>query len=78
MVDGLWITIGSMNFDNRSLTLNDESTLMVLDEDVGARMRGVFVADLQHADEITLDRFRQRGWTQRILERAASVIQRLL
>lgn len=26
VVDGIWATIGSMNFDNRSLTLNDEST----------------------------------------------------
>jgi len=23
VVDGLWATIGSMNFDNRSLTFND-------------------------------------------------------
>ena len=31
VVDGEWSTIGSMNFDNRSLALNDEATLMVLD-----------------------------------------------
>jgi cardiolipin synthase len=78
VADGLWATIGSMNFDNRSLTLNDESTLMVLDEEVGKRMNNVFLADLKQAEEITLERFRQRAWTQRILEQAASLIQRLL
>jgi len=30
VVDGQWSTVGSMNFDNRSMALNDESTLMVL------------------------------------------------
>ena len=29
VVDGAWVTIGSMNFDNRSMALNDEATLMV-------------------------------------------------
>ena len=29
VIDGEWATIGSMNFDNRSLALNDEATLMV-------------------------------------------------
>ncbi len=78
VADRRWSTIGSMNFDNRSLTLNDESTLMVLDEAVGARMSDIFLDDLRHAEEITLDRFRRRGWMQRIFERAASLLQRLL
>jgi cardiolipin synthase len=78
VADSRWSTIGSMNFDNRSLTLNDESTLMVLDEDVGVRMTEIFVDDLRHAHEITLDRFHDRGWVQRLLERSASLLQRLL
>lgn len=78
VADGVWATIGSINFDNRSLTLNDESTLMILDANIGQQMNAVFLDDLNHAKEITLGRFRQRPWVQRILERAASVIQRLL
>jgi phosphatidylserine/phosphatidylglycerophosphate/cardiolipin synthase-like enzyme len=39
VVDGLWSSIGTMNFDNRSLALNDEVTLMVLDADVGVAWR---------------------------------------
>ena len=78
VVDGIWTPVGSMNFDKRSLTLNDESTLMILDENIGKQMQGIFLADLNHSDEITLVRFRQRSWVQRILERAASMVQRLL
>lgn len=78
VVDGLWSTIGSMNFDNRSLTLNDESTLMTLDDNVGQQMNAIFIADLNHAEEITLLRFRQRAWVQRLMERPARLIQRLL
>ena len=52
VADGLWSSIGTMNFDNRSLVLNDEVTLMVLDEEFGRDMDALFVADLQHAVEI--------------------------
>lgn len=78
VVDGLWSTIGSMNFDNRSLALNDEATLMVLDRTVGQQMDLIFLDDLRHAEEITLARFRERPWYQRLEEKAANLIFRLL
>src|SRR5690606_35962781 len=78
VVDGQWSTIGSMNFDNRSLALNDEATLMVLDPIVGGRMDHVFLDDLQHAREITADTFAQRSWVQRLFEFAAGGLTRLL
>jgi len=78
VVDGEWSTIGSMNFDNRSMALNDESTLMVLDRKLGAEMDRIFLGDLQHAQEITAASFRRRSWLQRIAERGANLITRLL
>jgi phosphatidylserine/phosphatidylglycerophosphate/cardiolipin synthase-like enzyme len=42
VVDGLWSSIGTMNFDNRSLALNDEATLMVRDSTFGRRMEQLF------------------------------------
>jgi cardiolipin synthase len=68
VVDGLWSTVGSMNFDNRSLTLNDESTLMILDADTGARMNAIFFDDLRNSIEITPESFRQRPWTDHLGE----------
>ena len=67
-----------MNFDNRSMALNDEATLMVLDRTIGEEMNRVFLSDLEHADEITLTSFRRRSWVERIVEGAASLITRLL
>jgi cardiolipin synthase len=78
VIDGEWATIGSMNFDNRSLALNDEATLMVRDGALGQRMEEIFLDDLRSAREITLERFSQRSWFQRIGERAANMITRLL
>jgi cardiolipin synthase len=78
VVDGEWFTIGSMNFDNRSMALNDEATLMVLDRTVGEQMDHIFVDDLRYAEEITVTRFRQRSWFQRVAERGANLLTRLL
>ena len=78
VVDGTWSTIGSMNFDNRSMALNDEATLMVLDENIGRQMEQIFLDDLRYCDHITLDRFQQRSWFDRLSERAAYTVMRLL
>jgi cardiolipin synthase A/B len=78
VADGIWSTVGSINFDNRSLVLNDEATLMILDEGIGSDMTGVFFDDLTHAEEITLNGFRQRPWPLRIVEQAANLLSPVL
>jgi cardiolipin synthase len=78
VVDGEWSTIGSMNFDNRSMALNDEATLMVLDPAFGSQMNEIFMDDLQDAQEITPAEFSRRSWVQRLAERGAHMITRLL
>ena len=78
VIDGRWATIGSMNFDNRSITINDETTLMVLDEAVGRRMEAIFADDLRHSREITLEEFTRRPWWQRVLEYGATQFAPLL
>jgi cardiolipin synthase len=78
VIDGEWSAIGSMNFDNRSMALNDESTLMVLDRGLGAQMIRLFLDDLQHATEITATEFRRRPWRNRLAERSANLLTRIL
>ncbi|HEY4671137.1 MAG TPA: phospholipase D-like domain-containing protein, partial [Gemmatimonadaceae bacterium] len=60
VVDGTWSAIGSMNFDNRSLSFNNESILVALDPKVGAQMDSVFMDDMKWSKEIKLDEFRKR------------------
>jgi cardiolipin synthase len=78
VVDGCWVSIGTMNFDNRSLAFNDESNLLVLDDAFGAKVREMFLDDLTRSKEITLDEFRRRPVKERVLEWGASRIARIL
>ena len=78
VVDGMWSAIGSMNFDNRSLSFNNESTLLVLDRKVGAQMDSVFMDDIKWSKEIKLDEFRKRPLSGRILEWGAQKLRRVL
>jgi cardiolipin synthase len=67
-----------MNVDNRSIALNDEATLMVLDRTAGRNMDRIFLDDLRHAEEVTFETFRRRSWLQRLAEWAANSLTRLL
>ena len=78
VIDGEWLTIGSMNFDNRSMALNDEATLMVSDRTLGHQMEQIFLEDLRYAQEITGEAFRRRSWLARAAESAANFFTRLL
>ncbi len=78
VIDGLWATIGSMNFGNRSMALNDEATLMVLDRAIGQQMTAVFLDDLRYSEEIAREQFRHRPWVERPAEWGAGLIARLL
>lgn len=78
VVDGIWGAVGSMNADNRSLSLNEETVMMMLDEGIGASLERHFMDDLEHSDEIDLETFRQRGMFARLKEHAWHVPWRVL
>jgi cardiolipin synthase len=78
VVDGMWSYIGSMNFDNRSLSFNDESLLVALDRRIGAQMDSIFMDDLTRSKEIKLDEFRKRPLSGKILEWGAQKLRRVL
>jgi cardiolipin synthase len=78
VVDGMWSAIGSMNFDNRSLSFNDESVLLVLDRKIGAQMDSAFTDDVKWSKEIKLDEFRKRPLSTKILEWGAQKLRRVL
>jgi cardiolipin synthase A/B len=78
VVDGQWSSIGTMNFDNRSLALNDEVSLLVLDPAFGARMDSIFADDLRYSTEIDAVTFGKRSWTEHVAEWGANLITRLL
>ena len=78
VADGIWTSIGSMNFDNRSLAFNNESNLVAWDAGFGAVMTATFLDDLRHSREIQLAQFQRRPITERLIELSASILSRLL
>ncbi len=78
VVDGCWSSVGTMNFDNRSLALNDEVTLMVLDRPFARQMEQTFHNDLSRSLEIDLAIFRQRPWHAHVSEWGANLVAPLL
>ncbi len=74
----VWGSVGSMNFDNRSLAFNDETTLLVLDRTVVGAMDRMFLDDLRHAREVTLAEVRGRRWWEKARDGGAAMLQRLL
>jgi cardiolipin synthase len=78
VVDGMWSSVGSMNFDNRSMAFNNESNLVVLDTAFGARMDATFLDDLRFSTQITLEALQRRSIWAKMLEAGASLLSRLL
>jgi cardiolipin synthase len=78
VVDGIWSYVGSMNFDNRSLSFNNESLLVALDRRLGAQMDSIFMDDIKSSKEIKLDEFRKRALSGKILEWGAQKLRRVL
>lgn len=60
VVDGVWSIIGSSNLDNRSLELNDENNIAVLDRAFASAIMSDFEFDLTRSSQLTLDAWRAR------------------
>lgn len=78
VVDGVWSTVGSLNFDNRSLVFNNESNIVALNEQVGATLDSLFMSDLRYAKEIKLAEFEHRSLMEKAMEWGANMLQRVL
>lgn len=78
IADGIWGSVGSMNFDNRSLAFNNESNLVFLDAGLGAKMDSTFLDDLSRSQEIILSEFQKRPWHHKLIEKGAALLSRLL
>jgi cardiolipin synthase len=66
LVDDCWASVGSANLDNRSMSLNEEANLNVLDKDFVTMHEKVFDDDKQHSREITMDDWRRRPTNEKV------------
>ena len=68
VADGIFSTVGSANFDDRSFHLNEEINLFVYDSAVAGLMRERFERDLLRCRPYTLAMFKQRSLKKRVTE----------
>ena len=54
LVDGVWVLLGSANWDARSLRLNFEFNLECYDRDLAAQLAGVVDSKLENSRRVTL------------------------
>jgi cardiolipin synthase A/B len=77
-IDGVFGVVGTINFDNRSIRLNDEVALLARSRRFSEELDRSFLRDLDDSREVELDDFRKRPWGGRILEWIAVRFTRLL
>ncbi len=68
VIDGVWATIGSTNFDSRSFALNQEINLTVYDSGIAHRLEEIFQEDLKYSQQITYEQWRSRSIFERFVE----------
>jgi len=73
IVDGVWSSVGSTNFDARSFRLNDEANLNVYDEPFAQMQTDSFNADLAKSRRISYEQWKARPWQEKLKERAAAL-----
>ena len=78
VIDDAWATVGSYNFDHRSLLHQLESVAVVADPAFACRVRDQMLSDLAKCREITLIEHESRPWRQMLLESAAYLVRRWL
>jgi cardiolipin synthase A/B len=68
VVDGIYSTIGSINFSARSMSKNAEESLAFYDKAFARKMETMFDRDRERCKEITLAEWKDRGFTKRLSE----------
>jgi cardiolipin synthase len=68
IVDGLFASVGSANLDSRSLAINDEANLNVLNADFAAEQNKLFANDLAQSVRVTVENLKKQSLIERPLE----------
>jgi len=78
VVDGVWATVGSTNFDNRSFALNEELNVGVYDRDVAQKLEQTFATDLKRSRKVNYEEWQHRGLKEKFFELFAFPVEEQL
>jgi cardiolipin synthase len=77
IVDDVFVSVGSANFDNHSIRLNDEANLNVLDRSFAAQQTRLFEIDKRRSREVTLEELRSLQFANPFQQAAGLVAPQL-
>ena len=75
VVDGVWASIGTTNFDSRSFAHNEENNVCVHDRAWAQKLHDIFLDDARVCDRVALDTWQRRGLGQKTVEVLASFLE---
>jgi len=75
IIDDLWVSVGSANFDNRSFRLNDEANLNVFGREFALRECEEFRKDKENAREVTWEQWKRRPLAQKAADAAVALVR---
>lgn len=75
IIDEIWVSVGSTNFDSRSFRLNDEANLNVLDARFAKRQVEIFEADLLRSRPFTHAQWKRRPFSEKVMEHMAGLLR---
>ncbi len=75
IVDDVWVSVGSTNFDSRSFRLNDEANLNIYDHEFAQRQIDIFENDLKKSRQITYAEWQHRPWSEKLLEHTIALLR---
>jgi len=75
IVDGLWVSVGSTNFDSRSFALNDEANLNIYDAAFASRQIEIFQQDVARSKAVSLSDWQRRPLRDKVLDYLASTLR---
>jgi cardiolipin synthase A/B len=74
VVDDLWTSVGSTNFDTRSFSVNDEANLNIYDRAFARRQIAIFESDLKRSRRVSLEEWSDRPWTEKLWEHTVALL----
>jgi len=78
IIDDAWSSVGSANFDCRSLYLNFEMTCLMESKDVVDELESALLLDMETAIRVVPEVFEQRGFAGRMAENACRLFSPIL
>jgi cardiolipin synthase len=78
IVDRIWSHVGSTNFDDRSLDINDEASVGLIDEGVAGELREAFESDLKVCKGLDAESWKERSLWHKLIDRGSYMLNEQL